>query len=172
MTNVIVGCKTYGPIEILYDNGVAKINIGNYCSIAKNVKFFLGGNHNYKRISTWPFQSCIYHRGSASRDASLDIIIEDDVWLGYDCIVLPGAWIGKGSVIGARSVVTGVVPPYSVYVVTKVIKKRFSDDIISQLQCIDFSNINHRPDDAYALHCTSEVNPDNVKIIKQAFTAK
>ena len=45
--NVKVGFCTYGPLEVLYDLGHGKLTIGNYCSIAKNVKFFLGGGHNY-----------------------------------------------------------------------------------------------------------------------------
>lgn len=58
--HVTVGNKTYGPIEILYDNGLGKLSIGNYCSIAREVKFFLGGEHDYRRISTYPFQTLTY----------------------------------------------------------------------------------------------------------------
>jgi acetyltransferase-like isoleucine patch superfamily enzyme len=116
----MVGKATYGPIEVLYDSGTARLSIGNYCSIASNVKFFLGGGHNYRKISTFPFQTKVYKGyGSSNRTEKLDIIVEDDVWIGYDCIILSGSRIGKGSVIGARSVVTGIIPPYSVYVGNK-----------------------------------------------------
>lgn len=103
------------------------------------------------------------------RDEKLDIIVEDDVWIGYDCIVLAGAKIGKGSVIGARSVVTGTIPPYSVYVGNKVIKKRFTDELISKLQNIDFSKSHHRIGDDYEKYCSMEVKDDNVKQIVEAF---
>ncbi len=170
MTNVTVGRDTYGPIEVLYDFGMAKLKIGNYCSIANSVKFFLGGVHNYKRISTFPFQSRVYHgSGDVLRNERLDIVVEDDVWIGYDSIVLPGAKIGKGSVIGARSIVTGVIPPYSVYVVNKVIKKRFSDEIINQLVYIDYKKINHSLGDEFAPYCTTEVNESNVQILYKSF---
>ena len=54
------------------------------------------------------------------------VIIEDDVWLGYGVYVLPGICIGKGSVVGAGSVVTKDIPPYSVVVgnPAQIIKKR------------------------------------------------
>jgi len=58
--NVSVGKKTYGPIEVLYDNGFGSLSVGNYCSIAREVKFFLGGEHDYRRISTYPFQTLTY----------------------------------------------------------------------------------------------------------------
>lgn len=69
------------------------------------------------------------------------IIIEDDVWIGYDALIMPGVTIGKGSVIGARAIVTKDVPPYSIYVGNKVIKKRFSEDIINKLSTIDFQKL-------------------------------
>ncbi len=54
------------------------------------------------------------------------VVIEDDVWLGYNVVILPGVTIGQGSVIGAGSVVVKDIPPYSVAVgnPAKVIKKR------------------------------------------------
>ena len=168
--NVSVGKKTYGPIEILYDSGSGKLSIGNYCSLANSVKFFLGGEHNYKKISTFPFQTKVYNGiGASHRNESLDIIVEDDVWIGYDCIVLAGAKIGKGSVIGARSIVTGTIPPYSVYVGNKVIKKRFSDDIITVIKTIDFSKIKHFAGDHYERYCNEELSTKNVEEIRESF---
>ncbi|GHV48006.1 hypothetical protein FACS1894181_02690 [Bacteroidia bacterium] len=57
---------------------------------------------------------------------SKKVVIEDDVWLGYNVIVLPGVTIGKGCVIGAGSVVTSDIPSYSIAVgnPARVIKKR------------------------------------------------
>ena len=46
------------------------------------------------------------------------VVIEDNVWLGDNVCVLPGVTIGKGSVIGANSVVTHSIPPYSIAVGT------------------------------------------------------
>ena len=112
----------------------------------------------------------MYHGiGNSPRNEALDIVIEDDVWIGYDCIVLPGAHTGKGSVIGARSVVTGNIPPYSIYVGNKVIKKRFSDEIVDLIADIDFSRIEHRAGDAYEQFCMQRVNPKNISEIKKTF---
>jgi acetyltransferase-like isoleucine patch superfamily enzyme len=170
MANVSVGKGTYGPIEILYDAGIAHLSIGHYCSIADNVKFFLGGGHDYKRISTYPFQTKVYKSINAkNRDKDLDIEICDDVWIGYDTILLAGSKIGKGCVIGARSVVTGKIPPYSIYVGNKVIKKRFPDDIIAKLQEIDFSNINHYSNDDYQPLCTEVVTNENIDLMLKHF---
>lgn len=167
---VTVGKHTYGPIEILYDSGIAKIEIGNYCSIAKGVKIFAGGGHDYRRISTYPFQSLVYHGFDLKdRYENLDIFIGDDVWIGYDCIILPGSHIGKGSVIGARSVVTGTIPPFSVYVGNKVIKSRFSQEVIEKIKDIDFSSIEHMEGDKYQQYCTARIDEENVDMIIKAF---
>lgn len=170
---VDVGKCTYGPIEILYDSGIARIHIGNYCSIAKNVKFFAGGAHDYRRISTYPFQTLVYKGyGIKERYENLDINVEDDVWVGYDCIILPGTRIGKGSVIGARSVVTGVIPPYSVYVGNKVIKSRFPKNIVDILNTIDFSSIKHENGDSYQRYCMEHISDENIDEIFKAFVGR
>ena len=99
----------------------------------------------------------------------MDIIVEDDVWIGYDCIILSGSVIGKGSVIGARSVVKGTIPPYSVYVGNKVIKRRFSEELINRIKGIDFSKINHTKGDQYQSFCCTTVNNENMEGIINAF---
>lgn len=157
---VKVGKCSYGPIEVILPNENMKINIGNYVSIGPEVKF-LGGAHYYKRISTYPFQSLVYHEATMTKK-NCDINIEDDVWIGYDTIIMEGVTIGKGAVIGARSIVAKDVPPYSIFVGNKVIKKRFSDGIIEKVKRIDFSAIEHSADDAYRKYCQVEVDEKNV----------
>lgn len=65
-----------------------------------------------------------------------DTIIGNDVWIGYKALIMPGVKIGNSAVISSRSVVTSDVPAYSVVVgnTAKVIKKRFSDELISELE--------------------------------------
>lgn len=162
---VSVGRHSYGTINYLYP--VGRLIIGNYVSIAPEVKF-LGGGHDYERISTFPFQTVIYQQPSL-KTIHKDIIIGDDVWIGYDSIIMGGVNIGQGSVIGARSMVTRDIEPYSVYVGNRVIKKRFSDDIISKLIEIDYSKIEHAIDDNYNKFCQYKVETDNVEIILRAF---
>jgi len=64
-----------------------------------------------------------------------DINIGNDVWIGYEAVILAGVTVGDGAVIGTRAVVTKDVPPYTVVggVPAKPIKRRFSDDRIEQL---------------------------------------
>lgn len=107
----------------------ACLKIGKFCSIASKVSFFLGGNHNINRISTWlPYLDMKYDQ---SRDLLTkgDIIIENDVWIGRDSTILSGVKIGTGSVIGTSAVVAKDVEPYSIVVgnPAKIIKKRFDD---------------------------------------------
>lgn len=162
------GKQTYGNLDLKVYNKNLKLTIGNYCSIADNVTFLMGGEHDYKRISTYPFQSLIY---KIKTDCSFkeNIIIEDDVWIGYDSLILSGTHIGKGSVIGARSVVKGNIPPYSVYIGNRVVKKRFTDEIIDKLMDIDFSKICHEKNDSYRNNCQDTITNENVDDIIKHF---
>ena len=166
-----VGKATYGNLNIKVYDKKAKIKIGNYCSIADNVVFLVGGEHDYKRISTFPFQSLIYKQKTKKNEKN-DIVVDDDVWIGYESLILSGSHIGKGSVIGARSVVKGEIPPYSVYVGNKIIKKRFSDEIINKLNDIDYSKIDHVFGDEYSIICQEDITEDNVDNIIKKFINK
>lgn len=91
--------------------------IGNDVAIAPNCTI-IGANHNFQRTDIVIKQQGVSNRGG--------IIIEDDVWIGANCVVLDGVTIGKGSVIGAGSIVTKSIPPFSIAVGNpcKVIKSR------------------------------------------------
>lgn len=116
--------------------GGGKIKIGRYCSIASGVRF-LGANHPIDHFST----SAIFYNKSFGYDVKdvkrHDLIIEDDVWIGLNvCITCGCKRIGRGAIIGAGSVVTKDVEPYTIVggVPAKVIRKRFDDDRIAQLE--------------------------------------
>lgn len=112
------------------------VSIGKFCYIAHGTRFIIDLNHDYNRFSTYPFlerlgwQECEkinYGHGPPS--------IGNDVWIGTDSIINSGVHIGDGAVIAGRSVVTKDIEPYTIVGgnPAKVIKKRFSDDIIKQL---------------------------------------
>lgn len=140
---VHVGKKTYGVIDVrTYGKTDRHLYIGNYCSIAGDVTFHLSPNHHLERISTFPFG------GDTENSLSKgDIVVDDDVWIGHHATILTGVHIGQGAVVAAGAVVNKDVPPYAIVggVPAKIIKYRFSEDMIEKLMRIDFSKI----DDAF-----------------------
>ena len=162
---VFVGNKTYGRliVESFGDND-ACLKIGNWCSITTDTKFLLGGEHDYKRISTFPIEK--YMLGERPHILSKgDIVIDDDVWIGYGCIILSGVHIGQGAVVAAGSVVNKDIPPYAIYAGGKVVKYRFDEEQIERLLKIDFGKIT----DEYVRNnkemFTGNLNTDDVERI-------
>lgn len=156
---VKVGKYTYGHLNVhWYGTENERLEIGNYCSIAGEVHFIMGGEHDYKLTSTFPFSEKIYHSGLDGICRG-PIVIEDDVWIGFGTIILSGVKVGKGSVIAAGSIVTKDIPPYSVWIGNSVNKQRFSQEIIEQLKKIDFSRIDP---EQYRQFISAKVTNENV----------
>lgn len=119
-----------------------RLAIGKFCSIACGAKFlFTSANHTQMSLSTYPF-SIFFEEWrldiqniTSAWDNKGDITIGNDVWIGYEAVVLSGVTIGDGAIIGTRAVVTKDVPPYTIVggVPAKTIRKRFLDDTISAL---------------------------------------
>ena len=117
--------------------GLAVLKVGKYCSISNTATFVLGLEHKPGWMTTYPFSviESNYRRCPYPIKTKGDIIVGNDVWIGYEALVLSGVKIGDGAVIGARTVVAKDVPPYSIVVgnPAKIIKYRFSPDVIEQL---------------------------------------
>lgn len=122
-----------------------KLTIGKYCSIACGAKFiFTSANHTLQSFSTYPFPLFWEEWGLSKKDVTQawdnkgDIVIGNDVWIGYEAVILSGVHIGDGAVIGTRAVVTKDVAPYTIVggVPAKPIRKRFDDAVIEKLQSI------------------------------------
>lgn len=142
MEQVTVGKKTYGCLDIQLDNNINRLQIGNYCSVAENVRFLVCADHNTDCISTFPFRvHCLRYAVEAVSKG--DILVDDDVWIGYGSTILSGVHIGQGAVIAAGSVVAKDVPPYAIVggVPAKVIKYRFAPEMIEELLRIDYSRL-------------------------------
>lgn len=138
-----IGNYTYGKINVVRNDKMSNLRIGNFCSIADNVCFVMGAEHNLNTISTFPFKAkCLYKEENEAFSKG-DIIIEDDVWIGYSAIIMSGVHIGQGAVIAAGAVVTKDVLPYAIVGGTpaKVIKYRFSNEMIKELLKVDFSKL-------------------------------
>lgn len=148
--NIIIGDYTYydDPVEpeafernVLYNFGSDQLIIGKFCAIATNVKFIMNGaNHKLDGISTYPFP--IFGQSWAKGMDKLmdlpskgDTIIGNDVWLGYESVIMPGVKIGDGAIIAAKSVVVSHIPPYTIAGgnPARIIKQRFSESEIAQL---------------------------------------
>lgn len=140
---VSVGNMTYGPL-IVHTSGAKgeKLMIGHYVSIASGVKFILGGNHNTKTFTTFPHKYMTWKLGDEATSKG-PIIVQDEVWIGTDTTILSGVTLEKGCIVAAGSVVTKTVPAFSIVGgnPAKVIKYRFSDEIISEIKNIDFNAI-------------------------------
>lgn len=138
---VTVGNGTYGTIVIsFFGEEKERLCIGNYCSIGGEVLFILGGNHNYRLISQYPYKVKYYNEKNESYTNG-SIIISDDVWVGQRVTILSGVHIGQGAVVAAGAVVTKDVPPYAVVggVPAKVIKYRFEQPVIDYMLTLDYS---------------------------------
>ncbi len=119
-----------------------RLVIGKFCSIACGAKFiFTSANHSLKSLSTYPFPIFFEEWDldminiTNAWDNKGDIIIGNDVWIGYEAVILSGVTIGDGAIIGTRAVVTKDVPPYTIVggVPAKPIRKRFDDKTIAKL---------------------------------------
>ena len=122
-----------------------KLRIGTFCSIACGAKFlFNSANHTLRSLSTYPFLIFYEEWGLEGKDIRQawdnkgDIVIGNDVWIGYQAVILAGVTVGDGAIIGSRAVVTRDVPPYTIVggVPAKPIRKRFDEDTIARLQAL------------------------------------
>lgn len=148
--NIIVGDFTYyDDLEdphnfeknVLYqfDFMGDKLIIGKFCAIASDVKFIMNGaNHPLDRFTTYPFP--IFGKEwekvlPESWQSRGDTVVGNDVWIGYDSLILPGITIGDGAIVGAKSVVSKNVEPYTIVAgnPAKLVKRRFSDEVVSLL---------------------------------------
>lgn len=111
---VEVGNYTYGTLNIHNGRGSDKIIIGNFCSVASDVHFFVSMDHDINCVSTYPFRRRIFKKKIWEGKGHGDIVIKDDVWLGTGVKIMSGVTIAQGAVIGAGAVVTKDIPPYAV----------------------------------------------------------
>lgn len=142
MDKVHVGEGSYGPLKIMsYNQGDCRLEIGKYCSFAKGTTILLGGEHPHNTLLSYPIEKYIFDEEPHTFSKG-DIVIEDDVWVGYGAIILSGVRIGRGAIVAAGSVVYKDVPAYAIYGNGHVIKYRFEEEVRNKLLAVDFSKIN------------------------------
>ena len=126
----------------LFDFSPERLVIGKFCQIADGVTFITASaNHRRDGISTYPF--AIFGEGEREGRPSMpgpgpDTVVGHDVWLGRGAVVLPGARLGDGVIVGAGAVVAGEVPPYSVIAgnPARVLRARFDDRDVEKIRRI------------------------------------
>ena len=153
--NIIVGDYTYydDPLDaenfernVLYHYPFIddKLIIGKFCAIATGAQFIMNGaNHKMSGISTYPFQ--IFGNGwekvmpgEGDLPYKGDTVIGNDVWIGYEALIMPGVKVGNGAIIASRSVVTSDVPAYTVVGgnPAKPVRARFAPEVVAQLESL------------------------------------
>ncbi len=122
-----------------------RLKIGKFCSIACGAKFlFTSANHSLRSLSTYPFPIFFEEWGLDAKDIRQawdkrgDIVIGNDVWIGFEAVILSGVIVGDGAIIGSRTVVTKDVPPYTIVggAPARPIRRRFEDAVIEKLEAL------------------------------------
>lgn len=148
MSLVTSGKHTYG-LEFVKTHwgSTSKVNIGSFCSIASNCNIYLGGNHRPDWVTTFPFGHTAHKTfgqflNPGHPKSNGHVTIGSDVWIADNVTIMSGIHIGHGSVIAANSHVVKNVEPYSIVGgnPARLIRKRFSDEIISKLLKIQWWN--------------------------------
>lgn len=113
---------SYGTIAVMGEMNTVKV--GKFCSLADGIIADGGFNHDIKNVSLYPF-GVFRHGTTGSNICKGDIIIGNDVWIGLNTVIMSGVTIGDGAVIGACSVVTKNVSPYSITAGNPATHKKF-----------------------------------------------
>ncbi|QUY44095.1 Vat family streptogramin A O-acetyltransferase [Acaryochloris marina] len=150
--NIMIGDYTYydDPIDsenfernVLYHFPFVgdKLIIGKFCALSRGIRFIMNGaNHKMSGFSTYPFE--IFGKDwqqftpqGNEYPYKGDTVIGNDVWIGYETVIMPGITIGDGAIVAAQSVVTKDVSPYTIVGgnPAEVIRQRFSDTVIQAL---------------------------------------
>ena len=156
--SIDIGLYSYGCFDS--ERIASGTTIGRYCSFANTARIF-NGNHGIDFLSLHPY---LYNVGlglvELERISRSNCIVEDDAWIGHASSVLPQVrLIGRGSVIGAGSVVTRDVPRYAIVAgnPARIVRYRFSDPVIDAIESSEWWKMS-----ALELKRLIRANPDMV----------
>jgi len=148
--------------------GMAKASIGKYCAIGADVKI-ITENHKMNTANLQVTLAQKYFKFNLKDTTKGEVQIGSNVWVGDSTIILPGVTIGDGAVVGSGSIVTKSIPPFAIYAgnPARLIRYRFSDNIIKQLLAIQWWNWNENKIRANRKFFTLDlVNNPNINLRK------
>ena len=155
---ITLGACSYAVSCLVEWEGDAHVLIGRYCSLARDISFLLGLNHNYRNVvTTYPFdvdfvmeKICAganitapdYFPEENRTDNHHQIIIGSDVWIGLGATIMGGVKIGSGAIVGTNSVVTKDVPPYAIAAgnPARIIRYRFDAETVEKFMALKWWN--------------------------------
>lgn len=139
-----IGAWTYGTPKVSFGDSGFNLKMGKFCSIGKDVHFYLGGGHRTDWVTTYPFSEFFkdakQYKGHPFSKGHIKV--GNDVWIGNNATILSGVTIGDGSVIGAHAVIAKDVRPYAIVAgnPAREICRRFDDEVIEALMNIQWWN--------------------------------
>ena len=147
--SIILECGSWSYLSATsitrYTIPLNKITIGKFCSVAQNVKFIGANNHRHDWITSYPLELLINNQKNSHENQPRNIAVGNDVWIGEGATIMPGVHLSDGCVIGTNSLVTKSTKPYGIYGgnPAKLIKYRFSEDIIAKLLNLQWWQFNN-----------------------------
>jgi virginiamycin A acetyltransferase len=136
--NVKIGyATTLGYNNLL----VGKITIGKYCQLGADVALH-ATNHPISSMTTYINKNLFNGELKGLKEEN-EIVIGNDVWIGHGVIIVGNINIGNGAILAAGSVITKDIPAYTIVggVPAKIIKKRFSNQIIQEIETLKWWNL-------------------------------
>ena len=125
----------------LYPFSQERLLISRFVQIASGARFVTGSaNHPMDGLSTYPFEVFSPEREAMAQPEARGIEVGHDVWIGTEAMILPGARIGHGAIVGARAVVSGEVPPYAIVAgnPARVVRMRFDERTVERLLAVSW----------------------------------
>ena len=177
-STIIIGPFTYGEehLKLLEWGEGASLVIGNFCSIASDITIFLGGNHCIDWISTYPFghvnlDDFGYTKLVGHPSSNGNVVIGNDVWIGRGSTIMSGIQIGDGAVIAANSHVVKNIQPYTVVGgnPAKIIKARFSEEIINLLLLLRWWDLDEKIIDSIKVKLQSSPDVQTLKMLTSLY---
>jgi acetyltransferase-like isoleucine patch superfamily enzyme len=165
-----VGDHTIGrPTIEWYAGDTARVVVGKYCSLHHTAVIFVGGEHRGDWVTTAALREILRLPGrfeSGLPHTRGDVVLGNDVYLGYEAFVRSGVTIGDGAIVAARAVVTRDVEPFAIVAgnPARLVKYRFDEPLREALLRIRWWDW---PEEKVIEYVDSLSNPDVAAFVAQ-----